>query len=118
VPARTGAAHARRLFVTCLVDAVRPEIGFGAEAARERRLHGRGAGDADLLRPARLQLRRQRRRRGRWPRRCSREFEGFDYVVVPSGSCGGQIKVHYVELFKDDPDLKARAERSRRAPTS
>ena len=31
-------------------------------------------------------------------------------MVVPSGSCGGQIKVHFLELFKDDPDLKARAE--------
>ncbi|MGZ8291160.1 MAG: (Fe-S)-binding protein, partial [Telluria sp.] len=40
-----------------------------------------------------------------------REFEPFDYVVLPSGSCGGQIKGQYVELFRDDPDLKARFER-------
>ena len=39
-----------------------------------------------------------------------REFEGFDYVVIPSGSCGGHIRVHYLDLFRDHPDLKSRAE--------
>jgi L-lactate dehydrogenase complex protein LldE len=29
-------------------------------------------------------------------------FEPFDYVVVPSGSCGGMVKVHYPNLLKDD----------------
>jgi L-lactate dehydrogenase complex protein LldE len=40
-----------------------------------------------------------------------REFDGFEYVVIPSGSCGGQIKLHYLELFHDHPDLKSRAEK-------
>lgn len=39
------------------------------------------------------------------------EFEGFDYVVAPSGSCAGMIKVHYPKLFEDDPANRARAER-------
>ena len=30
-------------------------------------------------------------------------------VVVPSGSCGGMIRRHYPHLFKDDPDLHAKA---------
>ena len=34
----------------------------------------------------------------------------FDYVVMPSGSCGGHVKMHYLELFRDDPDLSSRAE--------
>ena len=38
------------------------------------------------------------------------EFESYDYVVVPSGSCGGQIKTQYPELFHDDPDLRVRFE--------
>jgi len=38
------------------------------------------------------------------------EFEGFDHVVVPSGSCGGMIRRHYPELLTDDPDLRRRAE--------
>jgi len=37
-----------------------------------------------------------------------REFEQYDYVVVPSGSCGGMIRVHYGDLFRDDPELMAR----------
>jgi L-lactate dehydrogenase complex protein LldE len=38
-------------------------------------------------------------------------FEGFDYVVVPSGSCTGTIKVHYPELFAGEPELLERAVR-------
>jgi len=36
------------------------------------------------------------------------EFETFDYVVLPSGSCGGMIRVHYPDLFRNDPVLLAR----------
>jgi L-lactate dehydrogenase complex protein LldE len=38
------------------------------------------------------------------------EFDGFEYVVVPSGSCAGMIRVHYPRLFADQPDLRARME--------
>ncbi len=37
-------------------------------------------------------------------------FSGYDYVVVPSGSCGGMIAHHFPGLFADDPNLLARAE--------
>ncbi len=98
------------LFVTCLVDAVRPEIGFAALKLLERAgctvevpltqtccgQPGYNSGDAAAGRALAEKL--------------IHEFAHFDYVVVPSGSCGGQIKVHFLELFKDDPDLKARAE--------
>ena len=36
-------------------------------------------------------------------------FEPFDYVVVPSGSCGGMVKVHYPKLLADDPEWAPRA---------
>ena len=39
-----------------------------------------------------------------------RAFETYDFVVVPSGSCGGMIKRHYGELFRGDPDWAVRAE--------
>lgn len=32
-------------------------------------------------------------------------FESYDYIVIPSGSCGGMIKQHYPELFLGDPRL-------------
>lgn len=98
------------LFVTCLVDAIRPEIGFSAIKLLEQAgctvevpltqtccgQPGYNSGDAAAGRAL--------------ARKLIDEFAQFDYVVVPSGSCGGQIKLHFVELFKDDPDLKARAE--------
>jgi L-lactate dehydrogenase complex protein LldE len=37
-------------------------------------------------------------------------FSGYDYVVVPSGSCGGMLKLHLPHLFDDDPNLRTRAE--------
>jgi L-lactate dehydrogenase complex protein LldE len=37
-------------------------------------------------------------------------FEGFDFVVAPSGSCAGMIKLHYPLLLKDDGDWRPRAE--------
>ncbi|MGH6623001.1 MAG: (Fe-S)-binding protein [Burkholderiaceae bacterium] len=99
------------LFVTCLVDAVRPEIGFstlkllehaGCEVVvpESQTCCGQpayNAGDSNAARE--------------FAEKVLREFEGFDYVVVPSGSCAGQIKHHYLALLADHPDLKARAER-------
>ena len=32
------------------------------------------------------------------------------HVVVPSGSCGAMMRVFYLDLFADDPELLARAE--------
>jgi L-lactate dehydrogenase complex protein LldE len=36
-------------------------------------------------------------------------FQGFDYVVAPSGSCAGMIRKHYPELFEEDPNWRAKA---------
>ena len=38
-------------------------------------------------------------------------FEDCDYVVAPSGSCGGMLIKHYPDLFAGEPDLAERAER-------
>jgi L-lactate dehydrogenase complex protein LldE len=37
-------------------------------------------------------------------------FEGYDHVVAPSGSCAGMIRVHYPDLFADDPAVLPRAQ--------
>ena len=37
-------------------------------------------------------------------------FEHYDYVVAPSGSCAGQVKTHYPELFQGDPNWQPRAD--------
>ncbi len=37
------------------------------------------------------------------------EFEGFDYVVVPSGSCGDHIRTEYLGMFATEPEWRDRA---------
>jgi L-lactate dehydrogenase complex protein LldE len=96
------------LFVTCLVDLVRPSIGFAAvklledagctvEVPEAQTCCGQPAwnsGDrADALAIARQVI---------------KAFANYDYVVAPSGSCAGMVRVHYPHLFaSDDPDHAA-----------
>jgi L-lactate dehydrogenase complex protein LldE len=37
-------------------------------------------------------------------------FAGYDYIVAPSGSCAGMLRVHYPELFADDLENLPRAQ--------
>ncbi|MCB1377681.1 MAG: (Fe-S)-binding protein [Alphaproteobacteria bacterium] len=90
------------LFVTCLVDMMRPSIGFAAvklledagctvEVPEAQTCCGQPAynsGDkSDAVALAQNVI---------------STFKGFDHVVVPSGSCGGMIIKHYPELFEED----------------
>lgn len=97
------------LFVTCLVDLFRPSVGFATisllqeagftvEVPVAQTCCGQPAynsGDMDDTRAVARQV--------------LDAFEPFDYVVAPSGSCAAMLKIHYPGLFKDDPDLSARA---------
>jgi L-lactate dehydrogenase complex protein LldE len=96
------------LFVTCLVDLMRPSIGFAAIRLLE-------AGGADVVVPATQTCCGQpaynsgdRADTIALARKVVEEFERCDYVVAPSGSCSGMIKTHYAELFADDPAWSAR----------
>ena len=96
------------LFVTCLVDSMRPRIGFAAIKLLE-------AAGCEVIVPAQQTCCGQpgynsgdRKSAEAMARKLLDEFEAFDYVVVPSGSCAGMIRVHYPDLFKDDPALLAR----------
>jgi len=96
------------LFVTCLVDLMRPEVGLSAVKLLESAgctvevpmsqtccgQPGFNSGDTDAAR--------------RLARKFLDEFERYEHVVVPSGSCGGMIRHHYPELFRDEPDVRAR----------
>ena len=99
------------LLVTCLVDLMRPSVGFAALKLLDRpgvevvvppgqtccgqpAYNAGDRGDAVAL-----------------ARKLVAEFEGLDYVVAPSGSCSGMVRTHYAELLADDPAWKARAER-------
>jgi L-lactate dehydrogenase complex protein LldE len=99
------------LFVTCLVDLMRPSVGFAAVKLLEdagctvvvpagQTCCGQPAynsGDAaDAKAVARGVL---------------DAFDGVDYVVLPSGSCAGTIKTHYPELFADEPAVAEKVAR-------
>ncbi len=100
------------LFVTCLVDLMRPRIGIGgAQAARGRRLRGRRAANADLLRPARLEFGRPRLGARARAQKVIAEFEACEYVVAPSGSCAGMITY----ALPGPVSRRARRARARRA---
>lgn len=103
------------LFVTCLADLMRPRIGFAAlkllRAAGADVLvppaqtccgqPGYNSGDNVAARTLALKL--------------AREFAGCEYVVSPSGSCAGMIRVHYPTLFRGQPraaDIEALANKT------
>jgi L-lactate dehydrogenase complex protein LldE len=88
-------------FVTCLVDLMRPSIGFAAIRLLE-------AGGADVYVPPSQTCCGQpgynsgdRADTIPLARKVVEEFEGCDYLVAPSGSCAGMIRTHYGELFAD-----------------
>ena len=98
-------------FVTCLVDLYRPSTGFAAVRLLEaagcevdvpagQTCCGQPAfnsGDAETARAI--------------ARPIIERFEGFDYLVAPSGSCAGMIRCHFPELFASDAKWRERAER-------
>ncbi len=96
------------LFVTCLVDMMRPEIGLAALKLLEASgceviVH---EGQTCCGQPA--YNGGDRRTAHQLAVRVIEQLQGFDYVVIPSGSCAGMIKVHYFELFGNDPEMKRR----------
>ncbi len=97
------------LFVTCIVDIMRPNIGFAAlslleqagcqvEVPHAQTCCGQPAfnsGDKkDTVSIAKQVI---------------EAFEHFDYIVAPSGSCAAMIKIHYPKVFEDDHEWLNRA---------
>ncbi len=96
------------LFATCLVDLIRPSVGFAAVKLLEdagctidvpsQTCCGQPAfnsGDRETAKALAMQV--------------IDAFAPYDFVVAPSGSCAGQIRRHYPELFADDPNLAPKA---------
>jgi len=109
-PKRPGTGLDVALFVTCLVDMFRPSVGFAAAKLLE------DAGCRVVVPEAQTCCGQPAYNSGDRTdatdiaRRVIEAFEGYDYVVAPSGSCGGMISHHYPALFADDAPMKARAE--------
>jgi L-lactate dehydrogenase complex protein LldE len=97
------------LFVTCLVDLHRPTVAFAAmrllqgagclvEVPRAQTCCGQiayNSGDTATARDLAITI--------------LDAFGSYDYVVVPSGSCGGMLKLHLPLLFDNDPNLRSSA---------
>ena len=98
------------LFVTCLVDVMRPSVGFAAAKLLEdagckvivpiQTCCGQPAYNSGDRTTAKALA-----------RQAIDAFEDCDYVVAPSGSCGGMLARHYPDLFAGEPDMAAKAER-------
>lgn len=98
------------LFVTCLVNLFRPSVGFASIKLLEDAgckvsipktqtccgQPGYNPGDFDSTRAVAKQV--------------IDAFIDYDYVVIPSGSCAGMLKLHYPSLFKNDSTYLQRAE--------
>ena len=98
------------LFVTCLVDAFRPGVGWATvkllqdagctiDVPRAQTCCGQPAyntGDRKDTRDIALAV--------------IEAFEAFDYVVAPSGSCTGMITKHYPALFDAGSAERERAD--------
>ena len=98
------------LFVTCLVDFYRPSVGFaavkllegaGCEVAVPERQTCCGqpaynSGDAATSR--------------RIAKQVIEAFEGYEYVVAPSGSCAGMLREHFPRIFPTDARWRGRAQ--------
>ncbi len=89
------------LFVTCLVDLFRPVVGFAAmKLLQEAGCHvsvplaqtccgqpAYNSGDRRAAQALAIEV--------------IKNFDRFDYVVAPSGSCAGMLKTHYPDLLKE-----------------
>ena len=97
------------LFVTCLVDLMRPSVGFAAVKLLED-AGCRVAVPAQTCCGQPAYNMGDRASAKSIARATIEAFEGFDFVVAPSGSCAGMLAKHYPELFADEPAMAARAE--------
>jgi L-lactate dehydrogenase complex protein LldE len=98
------------VFATCLVDLMRPSVGFATIKLLEdagcvidvppQTCCGQPAYNSGDKKTAKVLAEQM-----------ISAFEKYEAVVVPSGSCAGMVIKHYPELFANDPNLKSRAER-------
>jgi L-lactate dehydrogenase complex protein LldE len=97
------------LFVTCLVDALRPRIGFAALQLLEQAGCTVEVPEAQTCCGQPAWNSGDSRHGAALARQVIQAFEGCDYLVAPSGSCAGMIRRHYPEALADDPPWAARA---------
>lgn len=97
------------LFITCTADLFRPSVGFAAIKLLEE------VGCRVEVPPSQTCCAQPAYNSGDMKsakdlaKGVITAFEGFDYVVAPSGSCAGMLRNHFTELFKDEDEWAERA---------
>jgi L-lactate dehydrogenase complex protein LldE len=114
VPARPdleskGGGKRVALFVTCLVDLFRPSVGFAAVKLLEQAGFTVEVPEAQTCCGQPAYNSGDRADTQAIARKTIKAFESYDYIVAPSGSCGGMLRCHYPELLADDPQWASRA---------
>ena len=89
------------LFATCLVDLIRPEVGYAAVDLIEQSgfevdvPHSQTCCGQPLYNSGDLAGTRK------IAQKFIDTFSGYDYVVAPSGSCAAMVRIHFPELFDE-----------------
>ncbi len=97
------------LFVTCLVDLMRPRIGFAAIELLE------AAGCEVVVPPSQTCCGQpawnsgDRAAAAKLAKKVIAEFEAYEAIVAPSGSCADHIRSEYPVILADEPEWQARA---------
>lgn len=97
------------LFVTCLVDMFRPSIGFATIKLLENAGCQVSVPEAQTCCGQPAFNSGDKKSTQDIARQTIKAFDGYEYVVGPSGSCIGMLH-HYTELFDEDDPWKARAQ--------
>ncbi|BCS89133.1 (Fe-S)-binding protein [Pseudodesulfovibrio sediminis] len=101
--------HTATLFIQCLVDSLKPEIG-------DAMVHVLDTLGVSMVYPENQTCCGQpafnsgyRREATKAARRFIDIFENHNAIVCPSGSCVHMVRHHYLDLFRDEPAMLARA---------
>lgn len=99
---KTTASPQVALYVTCLVDVMRPSVGFAAIQLLQQ------AGCEVVVPKTQTCCGQPAYNSGdktnaiTMAKQLIEQFQSYEYVVVPSGSCAGMIKAHYPSLLDDE----------------
>jgi L-lactate dehydrogenase complex protein LldE len=99
------------LFVTCLVDLFRPTVGLAAVKLLEDAGCTVEVPDAQTCCGQPAWNSGDRADTAALAKSVIEVFEPYDYVVAPSGSCGGMLSHHYPAVLADDAAWADRARR-------
>ncbi len=98
------------LLVTCLIDLMRPSVGFAAVKLLQQAGCTVDVPAAQTCCGQPAYNSGDRKTTAQIASNVLAAFEPFDYVVVPSGSCAGMLAKHYPGLFAEGSLERRRAE--------